>query len=168
MLGKISPECWHRLESIVEEHIETHSSLSMVLWVTSGEVTTWWRKLLWIGRGRQLGSRLGLPLLGARFWFLVGDTVLTGAFCLHNVIQVDNNFVIWLRISSEHGKTLVFFKRLFGGVVYRRRNVETFVLERGRRYWAGASLLSGGVVTERGSSSGGFSSLSVRTVIWFF
>ena len=37
---------------------------------------------------------LGLPLLGARFRFLVGGAVLTGAFCLHNVIQVNNNFVI--------------------------------------------------------------------------
>ena len=37
---------------------------------------------------------LGLPLLGARIRFLVGDVILTGAFCFHNIIQVDKNLVI--------------------------------------------------------------------------
>ena len=37
---------------------------------------------------------LGLPLLGARIRFLVGGEVLTGTFSLHNVIQIDNNYVI--------------------------------------------------------------------------
>ena len=44
--------------------------------------------------GVNLALGLELPLLGARIRFLVGDVILTGAFCFHNVIQVDKNFVI--------------------------------------------------------------------------